>query len=167
MANPKSGIKNPDRARRFFDQVSRRFYEEGSKEAYNFLVEEAYRFRSELISCIENQSEDWPPLSSGYVRYKAVHGLDPRMLIAKHKLINSFQVKQDLENLRVVVRVDPEAKYSNGMKVSTVDRIHEFGTATIPMRAHWRPTAKRFHSRIGTLRIQGGTRIRRAITQQL
>jgi hypothetical protein len=162
----KSGIKNSESAKRYFDKITRRYFDEGSKEAYLFLVEEAYRFKSELIRAIEEQSIDWPPLSPGYKSYKRKKGLDPRMLIATRRLINSFIVRQDLMNLRVIVMVDPNAHYEGNLSVAFIDKILEYGTmdGRIPARPHWRVVVKRFQSKIGSLRVIGSTRVKKAIT---
>jgi hypothetical protein len=108
---------------------------------------------SRLRASLRAQAFNWVPLSEKYKKYKAKHGLDPRMLIATGDYINAITVIQRADGT-VEVGLRDQIHLPSGLPVKTLMRIHEYGTSTIPARPWWRPTVSKFRKEIGQTRAE-------------
>jgi hypothetical protein len=104
----------------------------------------AEEFADDLKKIIRSQSIAWTPLSPAYTKKKKMLGLDPRILIATGRYINSIQAIQNKDG-SWEVNVPPE-QLSPGSKYTLQDLAHwlEYGVPRrgLPCRPHWRPAAQ-------------------------
>jgi len=108
----------------------------------------AEEFADDLKSIISRQLIAWVPLSSKYKTRKRVLGLDPRILIATGRYVNSIQpIQQDDGSWVVSV---PEEPLRPGSKYTLRDlaRWLEYGTQHMPARPHWRPAQNVWRTKI-------------------
>lgn len=95
-------------------------------------------FADDLKSLIEKQSFAWAPLSREYAVRKHLLGLDPRILIATGRYVNSIQPVQKPDgSWEVAVPATPLGNGKHTLK--DLARWLEYGTRRMPARPHWRP----------------------------
>lgn len=142
---PKGGITNEKAVRNKIKNVQKTLVEDGKKLANGILEHEANRFVADLRTAIRDQTLRLKPLNRKYKQWKKIMGLDPRILIATGKLLNAYQVQKLPSGKGYVVTV--ARRKQRGVWLSTIDRAHEYGTAHLPARPHWRPTIRKFSIR--------------------
>jgi len=95
----------------------------------------------DLVARIQAQSLPLAPLSSRYLAFKLMKGLDPRILIATGdytKAMGSFRVSKWVWGVGL-----PSGKHKpSRLTYAQLWEILEFGTALIPARPHVRPVAR-------------------------
>jgi hypothetical protein len=124
----------------------------------------AHEFAETVRQNIYNQTYRLKPLSRAYLRWKRNTGLDERILIATGTYVKSIKAIPRLKTKKTeryvatrpggprvltTIRETRIATWSvgvpdgihkpSGLPFTTLARIHEFGTRTIPARPHWRP----------------------------
>lgn len=108
----------------------------------------AEEFADDLKSIISRQLIAWVPLTPAYKTRKRILGLDPRILIATGRYVNSIQpIQQDDGSWVVSV---PEEPLRPGSKYTLRDlaRWLEYGTEHMPPRPHWRPAKNVWRTKI-------------------
>lgn len=101
-----------------------------TKELVDYTMEQIEKqlneYMNELIEFIDQQRGNWAPLSEGWVKFKASHGLDPRILISKGDYIKSIKVVRNGDTFAITAEGNEKlAEYL------------EFGTQHMPARPHW------------------------------
>lgn len=110
----------------------------------------AKRLAGRVRQTIIGQTEHWPPLSQRYAAAKARRGLDPRMLIATGRYVNSIRARKSGTKTYVVAPSRESVLDAHGIPTDLTLRdlgaIHEFGSRkrSIPPRPHWRPVWQHF-----------------------
>lgn len=102
---------------------------------YQSLERAAYRFKK---------------LQERYARRKAKLRLDGRILIATADYVGHIDVvrgERSGAGVYYTVRPSPGVHKPSKLTYTTIARIHEYGTATIPARPHWRPVVTAVHRR--------------------
>jgi hypothetical protein len=122
------------------------FVEQGRELAYRVASHIAGEVRDTILR--QTQS-DWPPLSPNYARHKALHGLDPRMLIATGAYVHSIVPRRNGPNSYTVAPSEEPLTDSKGRPtgytLTDLGAWLEFGTLNpdgtqkMPPRPHWRP----------------------------
>lgn len=99
----------------------------------------AEEFADDLKMLISRQLIAWVPLNPKYKRHKRKMGLDPRILIATGRYIESIQPIQQPDGGWIVSV--PAEPLRGGSKYTLKDlaRWLEYGTRHMPARPHWRP----------------------------
>jgi hypothetical protein len=108
----------------------------------------AEEFADDLKSLISRQLIAWVPLSANYKTRKRILGLDPRILIATGRYVNSIQPIQQGDGSWVISV--PEEPLRPGSKHTLRDlaRWLEYGTENMPARPHWRPAKNIWRTKI-------------------
>ena len=114
--------------------------------------EMAKQFSDDLREILSRQLISWVPLSTGYARRKRNMGLDPRILIATGRYVNSIQPTQQKDGSWLVSV--PEEPLRPGSKYTLKDlaRWLEYGTQHMPARPHWRPAQNIWRTKIYQLK---------------
>lgn len=99
----------------------------------------AEEFADDLKRIIETQAFAWAPLSTGYAKRKNMLGLDPRILIATGRYVNSIQAIQQRDGSWIVSVPDEPLQPGSKYTLKDLARWLELGTRHMPPRAHWRP----------------------------
>ena len=92
----------------------------------------------ELRSRIENQRFRHQPLTPGYLQYKLMNHLDPRILIATGDYVNSI-IPHRIRRGVWGVGVENRNHIDSDIPLRVLARWLEFGTSKSPARPHWRP----------------------------
>ena len=96
------------------------------EQIHKFVEKKMNEFVKELVRYVEEQQGSWAALSPGWQKYKALHGLDPRILIATGGYLRSIKLKVEGNKFQIVAEGHEDiAKYL------------EFGTSKMPARPHW------------------------------
>ena len=108
-------------------------------DIYNefFLPFVSEKYIEYLVLAIERQlfrSFKIYPLSKKYAERKQRQGLDPRVLIATGRYIDSFVYIN--KNNKIIITVADE-EIEGGMSMLDLSRILEFGNSKMPRRTHW------------------------------
>ena len=114
-------------------------------------VAETYYRR--LITHFEKQDLSLAPLASWYAEWKAMHGLDSRILIASGEMLSAIK-KGNAKNGEVFVGIKGGRKHKgSGLDVALLALIHEYGSANrgIPARPVFRTTLSELEQILGTL----------------
>jgi hypothetical protein len=125
--------------------------------------EMAKEFADDLKELIERQLFAWVPLSSGYARYKRRMGLDPRILIATGRYVNSIEPQPDGKGGWVIGVPDEPLSPGSRYTLKDLARWLEFGTQHMPARPHWRPAMNIWRTKI----YQVKRRVRHDLVQQM
>jgi len=125
--------------------------------------EMAQEFADDLKAIIERQLIAWVPLSPNYARRKRMLGMDPRILIATGRYVNSIQPIEQPDGTWVV-SVPAEPLHA-GSKYTLKDlaRWLEYGTLHMPPRPHWRPAMNIWRTKIYQVR----RRVRHDLVREL
>lgn len=129
----------------------------------NVNQEMAQEFADDLKEIIERQLIAWVPLSSGYTRRKRMLGLDPRILIATGRYVNSIQPIEQPDGSWVVSVPDEPLGGKSKYTLKDLARWLEYGTKTMPARPHWRPALNIWRTKIYQVR----RRVRHDLVQSL
>lgn len=78
-----------------------------------------------------------------YRRWKVKHGLDPRILIATGKYVESIVARKQNKTTWLVAPAAGETFGKAGRAMSTLGLWLEYGTKHMPARPHFRPEAAR------------------------
>jgi len=101
-----------------------------SQELFEYITHqtklELEKYAEDLRDFIKEQKGNWEELSEQYKAYKQRKGLDPRILIATGKYLNSIKVVQEGTRFKIV----PEG-------YEELAQYLEFGTSRMPARPHW------------------------------
>ncbi len=121
----------------------RKVLESVPTEVMNRLLrEDAERLADAVISEIQAQPSNWPPLNPDYLAHKLAVGLSPEMLKATEDYVGSIGVQRIYKGktrVRIYVGVPNLDHRTAKMNYNDLGRIHEFGTRKIPARPHWGP----------------------------
>jgi len=102
----------------------------------------ANTIRDRLRTRIERQqfqSFKRHPLKPATIERKKQRGLDTRVMIATEEYKNAIAVHRTPDGIKVGF-AEGEVHKDSGLKMTTIARIHDRGTHTVPARPHWRPT---------------------------
>jgi len=110
--------------------------------------EMATEFADDLKQIITRQLIAWVPLSSGYAKRKRMLGLDPRILIATGRYVNSIQPMQQPDGSWIVSIPDEPLRPGSKYTLKDLARWLEYGTQTMPARPHWRPAQNIWRTKI-------------------
>ena len=97
---------------------------------------------AEAKEILGSQRYNWKPLNAAYRKWKGEHGLDQRILIATGLYRDS--IKAWVYRGQLHIGVPRSYKYSNGVPLWLIVKVHEFGTRTIPARPLWRPLLSKY-----------------------
>ncbi len=110
--------------------------------------EMANQFADDLRGIISRQLISWVPLSSGYAIRKRTLGLDPRILIATGRYVNSIQAMQQKDGTWLVSVPDEPLRPGSKHTLKDLARWLEYGTLRMPARPHWRPAQNIWRTKI-------------------
>ena len=110
--------------------------------------EMANQFADDLRQIISRQLISWVPLSSGYAIRKRTLGLDPRILIATGRYVNSIQAMQQKDGGWIVSIPDEPLRPGSKHTLKDLARWLEYGTLRMPARPHWRPAQNIWRTKI-------------------
>jgi hypothetical protein len=99
----------------------------------------AEEFADDLKALITRQLIAWVPLSPGYAKRKRMLGLDPRILIATGRYVNSIQPIAQPDGSWVVSVPNEPLRSGSKYTLKDLARWLEYGTRHMPARPHWRP----------------------------
>jgi len=98
--------------------------------------------REWLVEKIERQEFNHTPLSPVTRARKSATGGDPRILIDKRDYLDAIRVLP-MGPRKWQVGIKRGAKNQKGSDLATIGMVHEYGSARVPARPHWRPTYER------------------------
>jgi hypothetical protein len=108
----------------------------------------AQEFADDLKAIIERQMISWMPLSGPYKAYKRRMGLDPRILIATGRYVNSIQPIEQPDGTWLVSVPEEPLRPGSRYTLRDLARWLEFGTQKMPARPHWRPARNIWRTKI-------------------
>lgn len=108
----------------------------------------AEEFADDLRAIIERQLIAWMPLSRPYKAYKRRMGLDPRILIATGRYINSIKPMEQPDGTWLVSVPAEPLRPGSKHTLKDLARWLEYGTRTMPARPHWRPAKNIWRTKI-------------------
>jgi hypothetical protein len=108
----------------------------------------ALEFADDLKSIISRQLIAWVPLSPAYKKRKRILGLDPRILIATGRYVNSIQPVEQADGSWVVSIPEEPLRPGSRYTLKDLARWLEYGTQTMPARPHWRPAQNIWRTKI-------------------
>lgn len=114
--------------------------------------EMAEEFADDVREILSRQLIAWVPLSKEYARHKREMGLDPRILIATGRYINSIQPIEQKDGSWVVSVPNELLQGSTKHTLKDLARWLEYGTRTMPARPHWRPAMQLWRTKIYQVR---------------
>lgn len=123
----------------------------------------AQEFADDLKAIIERQLIAWVPLSPTYAQRKRMLGLDPRILIATGRYVNSIQPIEQPDGSWVVSVPDEPLRDGSKHTLKDLARWLEYGTRHMPARPHWRPAMNIWRTKIYQVR----RRVRHDLVQEL
>jgi hypothetical protein len=123
-------------------------FDKGAMTVSGMSYELAAEFADDLKAILDRQLIAWVPLNKEYALRKRLLGLDPRILIATGRYVNSIQPLQQPDGSWVVGV--PEEPLGAGSKYTLRDlaRWLEYGTQRMPARPHWRPAKNVWRTKI-------------------
>ncbi len=110
--------------------------------------EMAREFADDLRAIIARQLVAWVPLSPKYRLYKSRMGLDPRILIATKRYVDSIQAIQQPDGSWIVGVPDEPLRPGSRYTLKDLARWLEYGTPHMPPRPHWRPAREIWRTKI-------------------
>jgi len=110
--------------------------------------EMAKEFADDLRAILARQLISWRPLSPKYRLYKSRMGLDPRILIATGRYVQSIQALQQPDGSWVVGVPDEPLRPGSKYTLKDLARWLEYGTMHMPPRPHWRPAREIWRTKI-------------------
>ena len=123
----------------------------------------AEEFADDLRTIISRQLISWVPLSKEYAKRKRILGLDPRILIATGRYIESITPVQNPDGSWVVSVPAEPLRPGSKHTLKDLARWLEYGTRTMPARPHWRPAMQIWRTKIYQVR----RRVRHDIVQEM
>jgi hypothetical protein len=108
----------------------------------------AQEFADDLKAIIERQMIAWMPLSGPYKSYKRRMGLDPRILIATGRYVNSIQPIEQPDGTWLVSVPKEPLRPGSRYTLRDLARWLEYGTQNMPARPHWRPARNIWRTKI-------------------
>jgi hypothetical protein len=125
--------------------------------------EMAEEFADDVKAILSRQLIAWVPLNREYARRKREMGMDPRILIATGRYVNSIQPIEQKDGSWVVSVPAEPLQGSNKHTLKDLARWLEYGTRTMPARPHWRPAMQIWRTKIYQVR----RRVRHDIATEL
>jgi hypothetical protein len=104
-------------------------------------VAHLYKERLKDAIITQQMSYTWVPHTKAYQQHKVRTGLDPRIWVATHTLVEAIMVRKS--GWSYSVEVDRNAKHENGTPLPLIVKALEYGTRTIPPRPLFRPVLER------------------------
>jgi len=99
----------------------------------------AEEFADDLKALITRQLIAWVPLNKKYAKKKRMLGLDPRILIATGRYVNSIKPIAQQDGSWVVSVPNEPLRQGSKYTLKDLARWLEYGTQHMPARPHWRP----------------------------
>lgn len=115
---------------------------EFNREFGNLSREVAFKTAKRIRRRIREQRIPLAGLSRSWRRFKAKHGLDPRILIATGAYVASIQPRQLSKDRWTVAPAAGVTMVNRNRAMSTLGLWLEFGTSGMPARPHFRPEIK-------------------------
>lgn len=101
------------------------------------MYDQSKKSRKRLVSNIERQVYNWPPLSPKWQLEKERRGFDPRIMIARGEYLDAIKVQRMGKNMWAI-GISANAKNSEGKSLAYIGLVHEYGIGSNPPRPHWR-----------------------------
>ncbi len=112
---------------------------EFNREFGNLSREVAFKTAKRIRRRIREQRIPLAGLSRSWRKFKARHGLDPRILIATGAYVASIQPRQLSKDRWMVAPAAGVTMANRNRAMSTLGLWLEFGTSGMPARPHFRP----------------------------